>query len=41
MTKIDTIDISSNNKLILTEAGKNTIVMDIEDYIAKEIQNYK
>ena len=41
MTKIDTVDILNDNKLILTEAGKNTIVMDIEDYIVKELQNYK
>ena len=40
MTKYDTVDIINTHKLALTEAGKNTIVMSIEDYIANEIQNY-
>lgn len=40
MTKYDTVDIINPHKLALTEAGKNTIVMSIEDYIASEIQNY-
>lgn len=40
MTKYDTVDIINPHKLALTEAGKNTIVMNIEDYIANEIQNY-
>ena len=40
MTKYDTVDIINPHKLALTEAGKNTIVMSIEDYIANEIQNY-
>lgn len=40
MTKIDTIDLISSNKIALTESGKSTIIMNVEDYIAKEIQNY-
>ena len=36
----NTVDIINPHKLALTEAGKNTIVMSIEDYIANEIQNY-
>lgn len=40
MTKYDTVDIINPHKLALTEDGKNTIVMSIEDYIANEIQNY-
>ena len=40
MTNYDTIDIISPHKIALTEAGKNTIVMNVEDYIANEIQNY-
>lgn len=41
MTKFDTIDIINSKKIALTEAGNATIVMNIEDYIAKELQNYK
>lgn len=41
MTKIDTVDMISNNKIALTESGSQTIVMNVEDYIAKEIQNYR
>ena len=41
MTKIDSVDIISPTKLALTEAGSGTIVMNIEDYIAKELQNYR
>ena len=41
MTKIDMVDLISPNKIALTESGKSTIVMNIEDYIAKELQNYK
>ena len=40
ITNYDTIDIISPHKIALTEAGKNTIVMNVEDYIANEIQNY-
>lgn len=40
MTKIDMVDLVSPNKIALTESGNATIVMNIEDYIAKEIQNY-
>nr|DAY70934.1 MAG TPA: Prohead core protein serine protease [Caudoviricetes sp.] len=40
MTNYDTIDIISPHKIALTEAGKNTIIMNVEDYIANEIQNY-
>ena len=40
MTKIDTVDLISSNKIALTESGKSTIIMNVEDYIAKEIQNY-
>jgi hypothetical protein len=40
MTKIDTVDLVSPTKIALTEAGNATIIMNVEDYIAKEIQNY-
>ena len=41
MTKYDTIDIINPRQVALTEAGNATIVMNIEDYIAKELQGYK
>ena len=41
MTSFDTVDLISPNKIALTEAGNATIIMNVEDYIAKEIQNYK
>ena len=41
MTKIDTVDIIDPRHISLTEAGNCTIIMNIEDYIAKELQNYK
>lgn len=41
MTKINMVDLISPNKIALTESGKSTIIMNIEDYIAKELQNYK
>jgi len=41
MTKFDTIDMISANKIALTEAGNATIIMNVEDYIAKELQNYR
>lgn len=41
MTKIDSVDLISPNKIALTEAGSGTFVMNIEDYIAKELQNYR
>lgn len=40
MTKIDMVDLISPNKIALTESGNATIIMNVEDYIAKEIQNY-
>ena len=40
MTSFDTIDFVSPKKIALTEAGKATIIMNVEDYIAREIQNY-
>lgn len=41
MSKYDTIDIINPRQVALTEAGNATIVMNIEDYIAKELQGYK
>lgn len=41
MTKFDTIDLIDSRHIALTEAGKATIMMDIEDYISKELQSYK
>ena len=41
MTKIDMVDLISPHKIALTESGNATIVMNIEDYIAKELQNYR
>lgn len=41
MSKYDMVDIINSHQIALTEAGNATIVMNIEDYIAKEIQNYK
>lgn len=40
MANYDTVDIINAHKIALTEAGKNTIIMNIEDYISNEIQNY-
>lgn len=40
MTHFDTIDFIDARHIALTEAGNATIVMNVEDYIAKEIQNY-
>lgn len=40
MTKVDMVDLISPSKIALTESGNATIVMNVEDYIAKEIQNY-
>lgn len=36
----DTIDVINPRQIALTEAGKSTVVLNIEDYITKEIQNY-
>lgn len=41
MTKIDTVDIISPNKVAITEAGMGTFVLSLEDYVAREIQNYR
>lgn len=41
MTKVDMVDLISPTKIALTESGNATIVMNVEDYIAKEIQNYR
>lgn len=41
MNKFDTVDIIGNNKIAITEAGNATIIMNVEDYIAREIQNYR
>lgn len=41
MSRYDMVDIINSRQVALTEAGNATIVMNIEDYIAKEIQNYK
>ena len=41
MAKYDTIDIINPRQVALTEAGNATIVMNIEDYIARELQGYK
>lgn len=41
MDRYDMVDIINSHQVALTEAGNATIVMNIEDYIAKEIQNYK
>ena len=41
LSKYDTIDIINPRQVALTEAGNATIVMNIEDYIAKELQGYK
>lgn len=35
------VDLISNNKVSITEAGKHTIVVNVEDYIAKELRNYR
>lgn len=35
------VDLISNNKVSITEAGKSTIVVNVEDYIAKELRNYR
>lgn len=35
------IDLISKNKISITEAGKHTVVVNVEDYIAKELRNYR
>lgn len=40
MTKAGSVDLIDNNRLAITEAGVGTIVMDIEDYISREIMNH-
>ena len=35
------VDLISNKKVAITEAGKHTIVVNVEDYIANEIMNYR
>lgn len=40
LTKVDTVDLISNNKIALTESGNSTIVLNIEDYIQKELFDY-
>lgn len=41
MSKFDMVDILNSRQVALTEAGNATIIMNIEDYIAKELQDYK
>lgn len=41
MTNIDTVDLISPNKVVITEAGMGTFVISLEDYVAREIQNYR
>ena len=41
MTKASSIDIIDEYHIAITEAGIGTIVMTVEDYIAKEIMNYR
>ena len=41
LDKIDSIDLINNRHLLLTESGKSAIRMNIEDYIIKELQNYR
>ena len=41
MTRFDTIDMINDHQIALTEAGEATIIMNVEDYISKEIQNYR
>ena len=41
LDKIDSIDLINNRQLSLTESGKSTIMMNIEDYIIKELQDYR
>ena len=40
MTSYDMVDIIDPHHVALTEAGSNSIIMNIEDYIANEIQAY-
>ena len=40
MSKFDMVDLLNSHQVALTEAGNATIVMNIEDYISKELQNY-
>lgn len=40
LSKASTIDLIDNDHIAITEAGLGTIVLDIEDYIAREISRY-
>lgn len=40
LNRFDTIDIINAHQMSLTEAGNSTIIMNIDDYISKELQNY-
>ena len=40
MTKVDSIDLIDGNKIAFTESGNSTIVLDVEDYILKELREY-
>ena len=41
ITRADTIDLVDDHHIAITEAGLGTIVLDVEDYIANEIANYR
>ena len=36
-----TVDIISNNKVAITEAGKHSVIVNVEDFIARELRNYR
>ena len=38
---INNIDLINNRQLSLSESGRSSIIMNIEDYIVKELQNYR
>ena len=41
LRNINNIDLINNRQLSLSESGRSSIIMNIEDYIVKEIQNYR
>ena len=41
LRNINNIDLINNRQLSLSESGRSSIIMNIEDYLVKELQNYR
>ena len=41
MSKVNSVNLISSHRVALTESGNCTYVLGLEDYIAKELENYK